>query len=714
MNALVSSIRAPKKGDGQVRLKIHRGWSMLWKGRIARFERRQGQVLEWRVDLTNEHIQFTDLEIAEGVACGEFKLSSPPDTERLDAGGKVIRTRIRDVSKQSIAEADRKLRYMQAVQAAGGMIGATQKEKKWLLDRLRREASYRELELPDVSVRTLERWMLDDGGRCERMRLIPHHHDKGNRSDRLDEQVREIVERRIDELWMTRPRVDFKTLRSFVNGDIDALNVTRLPHMKFPHVGKTALRSSIARRKPSDLTAAEFGQAIADTKFVGRRTLADPELPLERLELDSTKADIIVVDPDTNLPIGRPWLVIATDRCTRMPAGFAISFDPPSIHTVMECLRSAIFPKSYLDEMRRDHDWIVRHDWPVYGKPRTIALDQGMENLSESVLETCMDIGINEVAIMGRRRPWEKGGIERAIGTVSRGLFHTIPGTTFANVLKRVGYNPEKDVVATLEEIEHAIHIYLVDIYARQGHGGLTTGLQGRPIDAWNALIDEQEVEIIPDIAEAHQLFGRSFEATIRPSGVPYKRLLFYSPELIDALDDRRFLELSPRRRVKCRLKTGDISQIFVEMPHTGELLAVPIAEKWEDYARGLSIWQHERILDYRNAQIKAGEEEDDLPECRRQLVSKMRAGRKSGAGHKVSAKRWEGVGRQARAGSDASTTVVGSDANARLQKPRTESFQRSVAAKIQADALQQQEDVPPPAALPSSPYAGRKKTIIQ
>ncbi|WP_294216223.1 hypothetical protein [uncultured Sphingomonas sp.] len=716
MNAVVlkSGFGRRREADGMPRLAIHRGWTMLWKGHIARFERRQGNMLEWRVDLTNEHLQFTDHEIADGIANGSLKLSSPPDTQRLDADGKVVRTRIRELSPRAIAEGDRKLRYMKAVRNEGGLIGATQKEKKHLLHRLRMTAGPKELELRDVSVRTLERWMLEDGGRCERNPLIPLHHRKGNRSDRLDELVRDVVERRIDDQWMRRPRVNFDTLRDMINGDVDALNVTRPSSMKLPHVGKKALRNSIARRKPSQLLEAELGAAAATSRFTGRRTLPDPDRPLDRLELDSTKVDVIVLDAETMLPIGRPWLVIATDRCTRMPAGFAVTFDPPSIHTVMECLRSAIFPKTWLKEMREEHEWAVRHDWPVFGKPRTIALDQGMENLSNSVLETCLNIGINEVLMMGRRRPWEKGGIERAIGTVSRGLFHMTPGTTFANVLKRVGYDSSKDAVATLEELEHGITMYLVDIYARRGHRGLSTGLQGRPIDVWNELIDEEEIEIIPDIAEAHQLFGRSFEATIRPTGVPYKNLLFYSEELVAALDDRDFLKLSPRRRVMCRMKTGDIGQIYVEMPHTGELITVPIADKWVAYAQGLSIWQHERIVEYRNAQIAAGEEADDLPGSRRRLAEKMQSGRKSKSGHKVSSKRWEGHGRQARAGSDASTTVPGSDAHVKAQKRKPDRSQSATVTSIDPALIKKQkEDAAPPTAAPSSPYTGRTKTKV-
>ncbi|WP_230292836.1 hypothetical protein [Croceicoccus sp. Ery5] len=714
MNSNEPTGQPSKEDQGLVRLKIHRGCSLLWKGRVARFERRQGCILEWRVDQTFEHLQFTDLEIAEGIASGEIKISSPSDAERLDAGEAVLRTRIRNFSKKSIAEADRKLRYMVAAKNLG-IINCSKKEKERFLERLRKEANPKELSLPSVSVRTLERWLLEDNGQCERTRLIPKHHLKGNRSDRLSEPVREIVERRIDELWMVRPRANFKTLQAFINGDIDSLNATRPPNIKYDHVGKKALRSSLSRRNPRELVAAEFGAAAADAKFTGRRTLADPDLPLDRLELDSTKADIIVLDPETSLPIGRPWLVIATDRCTRMPAGFAISFDPPSIHTVMECLRNAIFPKTYLVVMRQEHGWIIKHDWPVYGKPRTIALDQGMENLSDSVLETCLDIGINEVAIMGRRRPWEKGAIERLIGTLSLGLFHTIRGTTYANILKRVGYNPEKDVVATLEELEHGLHAYLIDIYARSEHKGLTTGVQGRPIDAWNALIDEQEIEMIPDITEAHQLFGRSFEATISTSGIRYKSMQYYSAEVVDALTDRSFLKLSPRRRVRCRLSTGDISQIFVELPHTGELLPVPIAEKWTKYATGLSIWQHERIVEYRNEQIKAGEEADDLAGCRRRLSEEMTKVKRNKSGHRVSAKRWEGVSRRSRAGGNSSTTVAGSKAHEHAQKTkakRSNSY-TSTAEFSPHSRIGPNGDASTATAAPS-PYTGRTKSILQ
>ncbi|WP_437412692.1 hypothetical protein [Sinorhizobium meliloti] len=43
--------------------------------------------------------------------------------------------------------------------------------------------------------------------------------------------------------------------------------------------------------------------------------------PLQVVQVDHTKADIFVVDEETRQPIGRPWLTLAMDVCSRMVTG---------------------------------------------------------------------------------------------------------------------------------------------------------------------------------------------------------------------------------------------------------------------------------------------------------------------------------------------------------------------------------------------------------
>lgn len=50
-----------------------------------------------------------------------------------------------------------------------------------------------------------------------------------------------------------------------------------------------------------------------------------PRHPMDLLQIDHTPVDVIVVDQQNRLPIGRPWLTLAIDVRTRMVAGFHVS-----------------------------------------------------------------------------------------------------------------------------------------------------------------------------------------------------------------------------------------------------------------------------------------------------------------------------------------------------------------------------------------------------
>src|SRR5216683_1436762 len=55
-----------------------------------------------------------------------------------------------------------------------------------------------------------------------------------------------------------------------------------------------------------------------------------PDHPMDLLQIDHTPVDVIVVDQQKRLPIGRPWLTLAIDVRTRMVAGFHVSLWAPS------------------------------------------------------------------------------------------------------------------------------------------------------------------------------------------------------------------------------------------------------------------------------------------------------------------------------------------------------------------------------------------------
>jgi transposase InsO family protein len=68
--------------------------------------------------------------------------------------------------------------------------------------------------------------------------------------------------------------------------------------------------------------------------LVGVSTLR-ADLPLEIVQIDHTLVDVSVVDREHRLSIGRPWLTLAIDIATRAVVGFSVSFENPSVLSVI-------------------------------------------------------------------------------------------------------------------------------------------------------------------------------------------------------------------------------------------------------------------------------------------------------------------------------------------------------------------------------------------
>ena len=93
------------------------------------------------------------------------------------------------------------------------------------------------------------------------------------------------------------------------------------------------------RRRLKDFDARKVTAARHGGKRA--REMYGAALPQQRLgdllsfvEIDHSPVDVIVVDEQTRLPLGRPWLSLAVDVPSRMVAGFYLSFDDPSTLSV--------------------------------------------------------------------------------------------------------------------------------------------------------------------------------------------------------------------------------------------------------------------------------------------------------------------------------------------------------------------------------------------
>jgi putative transposase len=169
--------------------------------------------------------------------------------------------------------------------------------------------------------------------------------------------------------------------------------------------------------------------------------------PLQLFQIDHTPVDVIVVDEQDRLPVGRPWLTLVIDVGSRVVAGFCVSLDDPSTLSVARALTHAVTPKDkWLSERG------VEVEWPVAGIPKALHLDNAKEFESAALVRGCQEYGI-ELEYRPPGRPHFGGHVERLIGTMM-GAVHLLPGTTFSNVAQKGNYKSESAASLTLAELE--------------------------------------------------------------------------------------------------------------------------------------------------------------------------------------------------------------------------------------------------------------------
>lgn len=293
---------------------------------------------------------------------------------------------------------------------------------------------------------------------------------------------------------------------------------------------------------------------------------------LERIEIDHTPLDLIVVDSLTKLPLGRPWLTMAIDHHSRMVVGFYISFNAPSSHGVLQCLRRSILPKDR---------WLARFpditgSWPAYGIPELIAVDNGTDLHSDALESACLEMGI-QMLFCGSKTPQHKGAIERFFRTINTGLIHRLPGTVFSSVDERGDYPAEDNAVIDMKSLVHLMTKWVVDVYNVTTH----RGVGARPIDKWIQSADRRIIEL--------PVFPEQLEVI---TGIPAKRTLFHYGIELDGLQyNSEQLQVLRRRTgenlpVQLKYYEDSVAHIHVFDPVLKEYLKVPA--KLMEYAQHL------------------------------------------------------------------------------------------------------------------------------
>jgi putative transposase len=302
---------------------------------------------------------------------------------------------------------------------------------------------------------------------------------------------------------------------------------------------------------------------------------------MEVVEIDHTLLDLVVVDDNDRLPIGRPTITFALDHYSGFPVGLYCGFEPPNYNSVMYCLLHAILPKPDAREL-----YGTKNTWIAYGKMDKLNVDNGPEFLGHNLSYACARLGIL-LEQLPVKKPWFKASIERFFQSHNSGLVHTLPGTTFSNVLERGDINPFQQACISLSGFKKLMHVFLLDYYAQQWHEGKNY----TPARRWEESLQAGYVPALDHSAEEVRILLYPGEKRVPGrSGIEFEVMHYQSEEL------KALRSVLPKgTEVTVKYDPEDISILYVYDEY--------IKKKWikayaidQEYTRALSLWKH-RII---------------------------------------------------------------------------------------------------------------------
>ncbi|RLL49803.1 integrase [Mariprofundus sp. EBB-1] len=455
---------------------------------------------------------------------------------------------------------------------------------------------------------TVNRWRKKFVKSGEDIRSLVSCNSNKGRKAKYDSFVIDAVQQAVDAIYMSEERGSVQDTIEHATHLISIENKLRPAGDQLPLPTRYIVKKEISQLPEFDKAVARKGRQAALRDYRGVLGKNVSSKPLENAEIDHTVLDIIVVDEETMLPLGRPTLTICIDSMTRCILGLYIGFESPSHSTVAQCLKHCFLPKSNLKELYPK----VRNDWECFGVMETLVVDNGLEFHGHSLDSLGESYGIN-IQYSPRKKPWFKPYIERVIGTLNKGLIHKVPGTTYSNIFEKGDYDALKKSTITLSTLHEITNIWIVDYYHQRIH----RTLRQQPAKVWRDNIDQIPVPLPSSIRDLDALTGYIETRILSHKGIELDRLLYNSHELIGLRE-----QLGCTLQVSIRYNVNDLGHIYVINPRTNDLIKVPSLNP--EYTNGLTKFQHDICKKY-STQILERSEIEDLAEAKeiiRELIS--------------------------------------------------------------------------------------------
>lgn len=465
-----------------------------------------------------------------------------------------------------------------------------------------------------VSSRTLRNWL--KAYKLEGKKgLIDSRHNQGNRNTKFAVEEISLMAKVVNEKYMTLerktvPRVYEDMQIAFRNANERRADEGKAK-LKCPSL-KTLYGFIGAMDKFRKLVA-RHGQKSAMKKMRAVKTGLQVSRPLERVEMDEWKIDILTILIKSGLLLffeekdleelglkdhhNRWWLVAAICCRTRVILGMVLTANPKS-SAAIKCLKMVMSDKgTFADAVG------ALSPWSMFGTPEVLAVDNGSAFKSVAFTTACADAGIMKVATIAGD-PAMRGRIESVFNTIGHSLMPRLTGQTFRNTLMRGDHPAEKRACLSLEDLAFVLVRWVIDIYHNQPHDGLG----GRtPLAQWEADMKDGNYPLhsAPSQRQKRLAFGLSLKRIVQKGGIRALNVNYHSGDLA-----RWFLKHGSQA-VEIRWFDENLGVIEVlldgqwtEVPATSDLFRGVDASTWTAARRALRAtdpkrkeWEEEAIF---------------------------------------------------------------------------------------------------------------------
>lgn len=427
-------------------------------------------------------------------------------------------------------------------------------------------------------IATIYRWLslFEETGLVSSL-LRQKRSDSG--ATKLDPEVDQLIQAQIKEHYLKEERKSALKVYGFIKSECKKLDLP-VPHANTVYSRIRAIDDKEAVKK-------RLGRKVSSQKYVPKTgSFPGADYPNAVVQIDHTPVDIIVVDEEHRLPIGRPFLTIAIEVATKMISGFEMTLEHPSASSAGLCIAHAILPKE---------GWLARRgidaEWPIYGKMDKIHVDNAKEFRGNMLRRACQQHGIT-LEFRPKGQPNYGPHVERAFRTFMKEV-QSLPGTTFSNIASKLEYNSEGKACMTLSELELWFTVFLVYCYHHRPHRGIN---KVPPIKLYMQSIfgtkDKPGIGLPAPIEDEETLrldFTPYIERTIQRQGVEFEYIHYYSDVLRKWIGSKDPENPNKSRKFIFAVDPKDVSQIYFFDPDTHRYVPVP----YLNTARpSVSLWE--------------------------------------------------------------------------------------------------------------------------